>query len=201
MKTKNRLCLMNLMNPMSPDSPLTKTSPQPDDAEDPAEPAPEPMPVGGRGTLEDEGPSAESTRLGPITVVFSPPRVEVAAGDRIELALIAGGAERLSSGQINITYDPAALEVVDVQPGPFLTIDGKQVSFVPFIDQGRIRVDFSRENDPVGLRGSGHILRVVVEATRSWFSYRECCGELLRSRGRRHTLPALRRHASLLNKG
>ena len=132
----------------------------PDEAED-AEPAPaEPV----EAELEDEA-SAESTQLGPITVVFSPPRVDVAAGDRIELALIAGGAERLSSGQINITYDPAALEVVDIQPGPFLTIDGKRVSFVPFIDQGRIRVDFSRENDPVGLRGSGHILRMVVEAT------------------------------------
>ena len=149
--------------PVEPDEDVA----QPDDAEDPAENAAENAPEDAAEDAEpsDEGPSAESARLGPITVVFSPPRVEVAAGDRIELALIAGGAERLSSGQINITYDPAALEVVDVQPGPFLTIDGKQVSFVPFIDQGRIRVDFSRENDPVGLRGSGHILRVVVEAT------------------------------------
>jgi general secretion pathway protein D len=108
--------------------------------------------------------SAESPPLGPITVVFSPPRSEIAAGERIELALIAGGAERLSSGSINLTFDPAALQVVDVQPGPFLTIDGKQISFVPFIDQGLIRVDFARENDPVGLRGSGHLLRLVLEA-------------------------------------
>ena len=152
--------LDELDEPDEPGQPVDEDVAEPDDAED-AEPAPaEPI----EAELEDEA-SAESTRLGPITVVFSPPRVEVAAGDRIELALIAGGAERLSSGQINITYDPAALEVVDVQPGPFLTIAGKQVSFVPFIDQGRIRVDFSRENDPVGLRGSGHILRVVVEAT------------------------------------
>ena len=140
-----------------------------DEPDEPGQPVDEDEDVAEPDEAEDAEPdqeaSAESARLGPITVVFTPPHVEVAAGDRIELALIAGGAERLSSGQINITFDPAALEVIDVQPGPFLTIDGKQVSFVPFIDQGRIRVDFSRENDPVGLRGSGHILRIVVEAT------------------------------------
>jgi general secretion pathway protein D len=134
---------------------------EPDEAEPPAAEPPAAEPD--EAELEDE-PAAESARIGPITVVFSPPRSEIAAGERIELALIAGGAESLSSGQINMTYDPAALEVVEVQPGPFLTIDGKQVSFVPFIDQGRIRVDFSRENDPVGLRGSGHVLRLVLQA-------------------------------------
>jgi hypothetical protein len=83
----------------------------------------------------------------------------------LELALIAGGAERLSSGEINITYDASALDAVDVQPGPFLSIDGKEVTFVPFVDRGRIRVEFSRKGDTVGLRGSGHVLRVVLEAT------------------------------------
>jgi general secretion pathway protein D len=114
---------------------------------------------------EEESPRAATPPLGPITVVFSPARAQASTGDRLELALIAGGAERLSSGEINITYDASALDAVDVQPGPFLSIDGKEVTFVPLIDRGRIRVEFSRKGDTVGLRGSGHVLRVVLEAT------------------------------------
>jgi len=114
-------------------------------------------------TEPPEQSRANTAALGPITVIFSPPRSEVLMGDQVELALIAGGAERLSSGEIDITFDAAALDVVDVQPGPFLSIDGKQVTFVPFIDQGRIRVQFSRQDDTVGLRGSGHLLRIVME--------------------------------------
>jgi len=172
-------------SPFPPPPPVEEEGVEPGGADEPAEPAApedepaepeedvvepegaeeaEPDEAAAQDTDTPEEPAAESARLGPITVVFSPPRSEIAAGERIELALIAGGAERLSSGQINLTYDPAALEVVDVQPGPFLTIDGKQISFVPFIDQGRIRIDFARENDPVGLRGSGHVLRLVLEA-------------------------------------
>ena len=108
---------------------------------------------------------AASPRVGPITVVFSPPRAQTSPGQKVELALIAGGAERLSSGEINIKFDASAFDIVEVQPGPFLSIDGKEVSFVPFVDQGRIRVEFSRKDDTVGLRGSGHVLRAVLEAT------------------------------------
>ena len=114
---------------------------------------------------DDEAPRAASPRVGPITVVFAPPRTQTSPGQQVELTLIAGGAERLSSGTINITFDTTAFDVVEVQPGPFLSIDGKEVSFVPFVDQGLIRVEFSRKGDTVGLRGSGHVLRLVLEPT------------------------------------
>ena len=142
-----------------------QATPEPPDEADEAEPPPAAETQPEEPEAAREPPRAASPRVGPITVVFSPPQAQTSPGQRLELALIAGGAERLSSGEINITFDASAFDVVEVQPGPFLSIDGKEVSFVPFVDQGRIRVEFSRKGDTVGLRGSGHVLRVVLEAT------------------------------------
>jgi len=84
-------------------------------------------------------------------------------GERVDLALITGGADGLSSGEITITFAADGFSVADVQPGPFLSIDGKSVTFVPVIEEGRIRIQFSRQDATIGLRGSGHVARIVLE--------------------------------------
>jgi general secretion pathway protein D len=129
--------------PEAPAEPEVPAEPEPAEPEPAAEPSPPPV--------------------GPVSVLLSPPASTVSVGQRVEMALIAGGADGLSSGDIEITFDATMLEAVEVQPGPFLTIDGKRVTFAPIIEAGRIRVSFSREEDTVGLRGSGHLLRVVFE--------------------------------------
>ncbi len=96
-------------------------------------------------------------------MLFNPPTATAGAGDLIPLTIIAGGAEGLSSGEMEITFDGAGLDVIEVTAGAFLTIDGKQVTFVPVIEQGRILIRFARQEDTVGLRGSGQLARIVFE--------------------------------------
>ncbi len=136
---------------------------QPEATPEPAEPEPEtvepeppPAPEAGSETPEPGPP------VGPISVLMSPPTVTAAAGARVEMTLIAGGADGLSSGDIQITFDAQAIEVVDVQEGPFLSIDGKQVVFAPVIEPGLVNIRFSRQNDLLGLHGSGHLVRLVL---------------------------------------
>jgi len=85
-------------------------------------------------------------------------------GESIEVVLVAGGAQGLSSGEILVSYDPAALRITNVQPGAFLTIDGRSLTFTPTFNPGQIRVEFSRPGDVEGLRGSGHLVRLTLEA-------------------------------------
>lgn len=114
-------------------------------------------------TTEPEHESAaDQPAAGPISVLMSPPQVTTTAGGRVELTLIAGGADGLSAGDIQITFDPQAIETVDVQQGPFLSIDGKQVVWAPIIEPGSIRVQFTRQDDTLGLHGSGHLVRLVL---------------------------------------
>ncbi|MFQ5789242.1 MAG: hypothetical protein ACE5JI_02085, partial [Acidobacteriota bacterium] len=155
--------------PQEPLAPVREAPPAPE----PVGPAPPAEPVEPVEPVEEEevAPPAvppeptppERPAPGPISVLFTPPTATAAPGDLVEFALVAGGAEGLSSGDIQIRFDGTALAVAEVEPGPFLSIDGREVSFIPLIQEGRIRVQFSREGDTVGLRGSGHLLRVVFE--------------------------------------
>lgn len=132
-----------------------------------AEPAPEAAEPAERPAAPEEQvePAQPAQPIGPISVLFSPPEVMASVGERVELTLIAAGADSLSSGELQISFDPAGLEVAEVQPGAFLSIDGKQVAFVPIVEPGRIRVQFARQDDALGLRGSGHLVRVVFAIT------------------------------------
>jgi general secretion pathway protein D len=140
----------------APEPPEQETEPE---AEPPAPveepPSPEVPPVG-----EPEPPPPPS----PISVLFSPATVALAAGESVDVVLVAGGAQGLSSGEIVLGYDPAALSVSNVQAGAFLTIDGRALSFVPTFNPGQVRVDFSRPGDVDGLRGSGHLVRLTLQA-------------------------------------
>jgi hypothetical protein len=84
-------------------------------------------------------------------------------GEQVDVVLLAGGALGLSSGEITITYDESVLRLYDIQPGAFLSIDGKPVSFVPTFNPGEVTITFSREQDETGLRGSGHLVRLGFE--------------------------------------
>ena len=111
----------------------------------------------------DDLDDLDDTETTPISMLFSPPTATAAVGDRIPVILLAGGARGLSSGEIVITYDASALRVYDVEPGAFLSIDGKPISFNPTFNPGEVRVTFARSDDTEGLRGSGHLVRLGFE--------------------------------------
>ena len=100
---------------------------------------------------------------GPVSVLFSPPTASAAVGDQVAVVLLAGGARGLSAGEITITYDENVLRLFDVQPGAFLSIDGKAVTFTPTFNPGSVTIQFAREQDTTGLRGSGHLVRLGFE--------------------------------------
>jgi general secretion pathway protein D len=134
----------------SPETPTEVTS-EPPETETPEPP-----------TTPESEVEAEQPPVGPISVLMSPPQVTTTTGGRVELTLIAGGADGLSAGDIQITFDPQAIETVDVQQGPFLSIDGKQVVWAPIIEPGAIRIQFTRQDDTLGLHGSGHLVRLIL---------------------------------------
>ncbi len=76
------------------------------------------------------------------------------------------------------------VDAIDVRAGPFLTIDGKQADFVPVIEPGQVRILFARQDDTLGLRGSGHIVRLVFEVKNAGLtSIVSATGSLMDSQG------------------
>jgi len=139
--------------------------PRPGEVPLPVSPVPPPPAIPAEPTAPAPPPAIEPAPTGtPISVLFSPPAASVASEDEVELALVVGGATNLSSGEITIIFDATGLQAVEVDAGPFLSIDGKEVTFTPVIEAGRIRIQFARREDTAGLKGSGQIARVVFQA-------------------------------------
>ncbi|HXV64674.1 MAG TPA: hypothetical protein VEK15_28510, partial [Vicinamibacteria bacterium] len=133
-------------------------------SEPPAEPEPEPEPEPTEPEPEPTEPEPEPAAPPPISVLFSPPTLSLAVGESAEVVLLAGGAQGLSSGTIRLDYDSEVLRIVNVQPGAFLSIDGFPVSFTPTFNPDRVDIEFLRAGDTVGLAGSGHLVRLTIEA-------------------------------------
>jgi general secretion pathway protein D len=138
------------------DAEVIEPEPEP---EAPPEPAPvEPAPPEVPPEPEPAPP------VSPISVLFSPQTATLAVGESFDVVLVAGGAQGLSSGEILVSYDPAALRISNVQAGAFLTIDGRPLTFTPTFNPGQVGVSFSRPGDSEGLVGSGHLVRLTLEA-------------------------------------
>ena len=147
------------------DADVVEPEPEPEpEVEAPPVPTPAPTAEPVPPDFPPAAQPAEPPPLSPISVLFSPQTATLAAGESIEVVLVAGGAQGLSSGQILVSYDPAALRISNVQPGAFLTIDGRPLNFTPTFDPGQVRIEFSRPDDLEGLRGSGHLVRLTLEA-------------------------------------
>ncbi len=129
--------------------------------EDPDEVVPPPPPP--PPTVEPIVEVDPTRPTGPVSILFSPPTASAAVGDQFAVVLLAGGARGLSAGEITISYDEDVLRLFDVQPGAFLTIDGKAVTFTPTFNPGSVTIAFAREQDTTGLRGSGHLVRLGFE--------------------------------------
>jgi general secretion pathway protein D len=138
-----------------PEAAPVPPAPEPPPPAEPEIPEPEPEP---------EPAPPEPAPPPPISVLFSPATTSLAVGETVEVVLVAGGAQGLSSGTILMTFDPAALRVSNVQAGAFLTIDGRPLTFTPTFNPGQVAIEFSRPGDVDGLVGSGHLVRLTLEA-------------------------------------
>ena len=118
------------------------------------------------GAVSAELP-APSQEINSVSVLFSPPSVTAKVGEQLSVALVAGGARGLSSGEITINYDEYLLGLFDIQPGAFLSIDGKPVTFTPTVTPGSLTITFSRQQDQEGLRGSGQVAQLTFTILRT----------------------------------
>jgi hypothetical protein len=111
-----------------------------------------PPPSGGPGGPVPDGPA--------VPILFSPPEVSVKSGDMATFSLVVLRVRDLLSVDVNLTFDAEALEVVDVEPGSLLTLDGAKPSQEKNIDGGRVHAHFTR---PTGTAGSGAVATIRIK--------------------------------------
>jgi len=103
-------------------------------------------------------PPAEVPR---VAALFSPDELSFKGDGRFSLVVV--GAQSLTSVEAILNYDPELVEVLDVQPGLLLTLDGSLVGSETSLGAGRVRARFFRQS---GLTGSGDVIIYRVRGVR-----------------------------------
>jgi hypothetical protein len=80
-------------------------------------------------------------------------------GEITTVSLVLVGARNLSGVELQLVYDPAALQVVGADPGTLLTLDQQSVAAERQLEDGRARVSFRRGAPATG-SGAVAVLRV-----------------------------------------
>jgi general secretion pathway protein D len=116
-------------------------------------PAPGPGASGGAGT----------------SFLFDPPTVTATKGNTFVVNLLISGAQNVYSVPVQMNYDPARLQLVNVSNGGFLSQDGQAVALVHREDEatGTLQITATRPPGAGGVSGQGAVVTMTFQAKTS----------------------------------
>ncbi len=139
--------------PAVPGQPPAAALPQPPQPAQPAKP------------VEEAKTEAPAATAGPIGFTFQPSALKGSLGSPMFLVLQMNQGSDVFAAPLRVQYDPKMLKLVEVIKGNALSPDGKQINFVPTIqqDKGEARVEISRLPGSGGVTTSGPLVLFKFE--------------------------------------
>ncbi len=97
---------------------------------------------------------------------FDPPSISQRTGATFTVNVGISGVQNAYSVPLQVSYDPKALQVVNVSNGPFLSQDGQLVTLVKRDDDssGTLQINASRPPGSAGVSGQGTIVTLTFRA-------------------------------------
>ena len=113
-------------------------------------------------------PGAQSTG-GPSSFLFDPPTITATKGNTFVVNLQISGAQNVYSVPVQMNYDPAKLQLVNVSNGGFLSQDGQAVALVHREDEatGTLQITATRPPGAGGVSGQGTVVTITFMAKAS----------------------------------
>jgi general secretion pathway protein D len=100
-----------------------------------------------------------------VSFTLNPPPGPLAAGATFKVPVVLMGGADIASVPLKIQYDPARLELVNVDQGDFLGRDGKPVTLLHTDDgQGLITINNARPPGAAGVSGAGVVCVLSFQA-------------------------------------
>jgi len=168
--TSTTIALRHVNRPLvvPPAAVPTNTNPAPGPgvaAANPATPTPGmPAPNAAPPTSGPGGTSGAGTSF-----LFDPPTVTAAKGNTFVVNLLISGAQNVYSVPVQMNYDPARLQLVNVSNGGFLSQDGQAVALVHREDEttGTLQITATRPPGAGGVSGQGSVVTLTFQAKTS----------------------------------
>src|SRR5271155_3436662 len=112
---------------------------------------------------------AANPAAGGTNFMFDPEQVTAVKGNTFVVNLMISGAQNVYSVPVQMNYDPAKLQLVNVSNGGFLSQDGQAVALVHREDEttGTLQITASRPPGAGGVSGQGAVVTITFQAKAS----------------------------------
>lgn len=139
----------------------------PAQAPNPGTPATQP-PANQPPTNQVPNTGANSGAQGSANFLFDPGQITAKKDDTFVVNLLISGAQNVYSVPVQMNYDPAKLQLVNVSNGGFLSQDGQAVALVKREDPpGTLQVTAARPPGSGGVSGQGAVVTLTFQAKAS----------------------------------
>jgi general secretion pathway protein D len=101
--------------------------------------------------------------------LFDPGQITATKGNTFVVNLLISGAQNVYSVPVQMNYDPAKLQLVNVSNGGFLSQDGQAVALVHREDEttGTLQITATRPPGSGGVSGQGAVVTLTFQAKAS----------------------------------
>jgi general secretion pathway protein D len=154
--TANTIALRHVSRPAGPVAPAAQP-------QAPASQAPANQPA-------NPAPNQAATATPGVTnFLFDPAQITAVKGNTFVVNLMISGAQNVYSVPVQMNYDPAKLQLVNVSNGGFLSQDGQAVALVHREDEttGTLQITATRPPGAGGVSGQGAVVTLTFQAKAS----------------------------------
>jgi general secretion pathway protein D len=130
----------------------------------PANPTPATQPPANQ--TPNQQPNAAPGTQGSANFLFDPGQITVAKGNTFVVNLLISGAQNVYSVPVQLNYDPAKLQLVNISNGGFLSQDGQAVALVHREEDttGTLQITATRPPGAGGVSGQGAVVTMTFQA-------------------------------------
>jgi general secretion pathway protein D len=100
----------------------------------------------------------------PISFTVVPPDSTQAVGSTFQVAVMLGNGRDVFSVPLQLQFNPALLQLVNVDAGTFLGKDGQAISLVHREDKGLVAISSIRPPNTAGVSGTGSLCTLTFKA-------------------------------------
>ena len=126
-------------------------------------------PAGQAPATPAAAPPAAVPATGGTSFLFDPAQITAVKGNTFVVNLLISGAQNVYSVPVQMNYDPAKLQLVNVSNGGFLSQDGQAVALVRREDEttGTLQITAMRPPGATGVSGQGTVVTLTFQAKAS----------------------------------
>jgi general secretion pathway protein D len=100
----------------------------------------------------------------PISFTVVPPSSTQTVGTTFQVAVMLGNGHDVASVPLQMKFNPAVLQLVNVDSGDFLSRDGQTTSLVHREDNGLVAISTNRPPNAPGVTGQGNLCTLTFKA-------------------------------------